>query len=67
MTMETTTQEKTFEVTHTERGHAQVTMQGTCTGPVTVKDVEEKFYHSYFGGSGAWVKDGRWGCTRYID
>lgn len=64
---DTATQEKTFEVTSRQRGYANVTIQGTCTGPVTVEDIKDKFYHSYFGGRDAWVKDGRWGCTVHID
>lgn len=29
--------------------------------------VKKRFYHSYFGGRGAWVNGGRFGCTIHTD
>jgi len=55
--------EKQIEVTHTEHGYNHDRLSGTCGPDVTVKDIEERFYHSYFGGREAWVRDGRWGCV----
>lgn len=55
--------EKTFTVTSTEHGYNHDRIIGTHTGSVTVKDVEDKFFHDYFGGREAWVKDGRFGCV----
>jgi len=42
-------------------------VQGTCPLDATVEEVKERFYHEYFGGRGAWVKDGRFGCTIHLD
>jgi len=61
------TQEKKIDVTNRVGGYAQVTLYGTCSPDVTVEDIRKKYYHEYFGGSAAWVKDGNWGCTRYTD
>ncbi len=52
-----------FEVTQSEYGYNHTTVQGTCPEDATVEEVKERFYHDYFGGRGAWVKDGRFGCT----
>jgi hypothetical protein len=56
-----------FETTSEERGYGHVTVQGTCPPDTTVKEVEERFYHWYFGGRNAWVKDGQFGCTIHTD
>jgi len=56
-------EEKTFTVTNTTHGYNHDRISGTYTGPVTVKDVEEKFYHYYFGGREAWARDGSFGCV----
>lgn len=56
-----------FEVTIRSHGYNNETVQGTCPQDATVKEVEERFYHWYFGGRGAWVKDGRFGCTIHLD
>ena len=56
-----------FEVTQRQEGHANVTVWGTCPADATVAEVEERFYHWYFGGRGAWVKDGQFGCTIHTD
>ena len=58
----TDTKEITFTVTNTVHGYNHDTIYGTFTGPATVKDVEDRFYHFYFGGRNAWVKDGKFGC-----
>ena len=42
-------------------------MRGICSPDVTVEDVKKRFYHWYFGGRDAWVKDGRFGCTIHTD
>lgn len=54
-------------VTQRSRGYNNVEVSGVCSPDVTVKDVEARFYHWYFGGRGAWVKDGRFGCTIHTD
>jgi len=64
--METQTQ-KRIEVTHREPGYAHVRLQGTCFSDVTVDDIIREFYHEYFGGREAWVRDGRWGCVVHTD
>ena len=56
-----------FEVTSRGHGYNNVTVQGTCPEDATVDEVKAAFYHEYFGGRGAWVKDGRFGCTIHID
>ncbi|MBA3576160.1 MAG: hypothetical protein H0W39_00890 [Sphingomonas sp.] len=56
-----------FKVTSTSHGYNHDTVQGTCPIDATVKEVEDRFYHWYFGGRGAWVKDGRFGCTIHND
>ncbi|MER8532075.1 hypothetical protein NKH61_05390 [Mesorhizobium sp. M1005] len=56
-----------FEVTERSFGYNNTTVQGTCPQDATVKEVEDRFYHEYFGGRGAWVKDGRFGCTIHND
>lgn len=48
-------------------GYAHTTISGDCSPDVTVEDVQKRFYHSYFGGRHAWVKDGRFGCTIHTD
>jgi len=56
-----------FEVTQRSPGYAHMRVSGTCPTDATVKEVEERFYHGYFGGRDAWVKDGRFGCTIHTD
>lgn len=56
-----------FEVTSRTEGYNHTTVQGTCPADATVEEVKERFYHWYFGGRGAWVKDGRFGCTIHND
>lgn len=56
-----------FRVTDRGNGYGHVTVQGTCPPDATVDEVREHFYHSYFGGRGAWVKDGQFGCTIHTD
>lgn len=56
-----------FEITERMPGYNNVTVQGTCPADATVEEVKERFYHDYFGGRGAWVKDGRFGCTIHTD
>ncbi len=56
-----------FEVTSRSHGYNSTTVQGTCPEDATVEEVKERFYHEYFGGRGAWVKDGRFGCTIHTD
>lgn len=56
-----------FIVEHHIAGYAHVTINGTYTGPATVEDVKQKFYHSYFGGRDAWCRDGKFGCVVHTD
>lgn len=56
-----------FDVTDRYPGYNQVTVQGVCPADATVEEVKERFYHEYFGGREAWVKDGRFGCVIYTD
>lgn len=56
-----------FEVTDRIEGYNHTTVQGTCPADATVEEVKDRFYHDYFGGRGAWVKDGRFGCTIHND
>jgi hypothetical protein len=58
---------KRMEVDTRQPGYAHVTVQGTCGPDVTVEDVRKRFYHWYFGGRDAWVKDGRFGVTIHTD
>ena len=64
---ETVAPEKTMTVTNRMDGYASTTISGTCSPDVTVEDVKKRFYHWYFGGRDAWVKDGRFGCTIHTD
>lgn len=48
-------------------GYNHCTVSGVCSPDVTVDDVKKRFYHDYFGGRGAWVKDGRFGATIHTD
>ncbi len=54
-------------VEHRSNGYNNCTVSGVCSPDVTVEDVEKRFYHWYFGGRNAWVKDGRFGCTIHTD
>lgn len=56
-----------FEVTQRSHGYNNETVSGTCPADATVEEVKERFYHDYFGGRDAWVKDGRFGCTIHTD
>ncbi len=56
-----------FVVTDRSHSYNHVVVQGTCPLDATVEEVKEGFYHEYFGGRSAWVKDGRFGCTIHID
>lgn len=57
----------TFILDRSEPGHNHARLTGTYTGPATVADVEKRFFHAYFGGREAWVKDGRFGCVVHLD
>lgn len=56
-----------FEVADRTFGYNTTTVQGTCPADATVDEVKSRFYHDYFGGRDAWVKDGRFGCTIHND
>lgn len=56
-----------FNVTSYRYGYKNTTVQGTCPADATVEEVKDRFYHDYFGGRDAWVKDGRFGCTIHLD
>lgn len=58
---------KQMVVTDRSNGHNNVSVSGVCSPDVTVEDVKKRFYHFYFGGREAWVKDGRFGCTIHTD
>ncbi len=54
-------------VTARSAGYAHVAVRGDCSPDITVEDVKKRFYHWYFGGRDAWVRDGRFGCTIHTD
>lgn len=54
-------------VINREHGYAHTRLSGTCGPDVTVKDIQAKFYHPYFGGREAWVRNGHWGCVVHTD
>lgn len=56
-----------MSVTSRSDGYGHCTVSGVCSPDVTVEDVKKRFYHFYFGGRAAWVKDGRFGCTIHTD
>ena len=56
-----------FTVTESRSGYAHHTIQGTYVGKATAADVAKRFYHPYFGGRGAWARDGKFGCTVHDD
>jgi hypothetical protein len=58
---------KQITVVNRESGYAHTTFQGTCGPDVTVEDIKKRFYHNYFGGRGAWVRDGHWGAVCHTD
>lgn len=58
---------KQMVVTDRSPGWNNTTVSGVCSPDVTVEDVKKRFYHFYFGGRQAWVKDGRFGCTIHTD
>lgn len=66
MTDEKTT-EKRMDVTSRSAGYAHVQLYGDCSPDVTVDDIRKRFYHSYFGGRGEWVKDGKFGVIVHTD
>lgn len=65
--MSNETEEKIMEVTSRQPGYAHVTVYGTCSPNVTIEDVRKRFYHSYFGGRGEWVRDGKFGVIIHTD
>lgn len=56
-----------FKVESTSHGYNNTTVQGTCPPDATVQEVKDRFYHDYFGGRDAWVRDGKFGCTIHLD
>jgi hypothetical protein len=56
-----------FEVTDRSFGYNNTTVRGTCPDDATVQEVKDRFYHEYFGGRDAWVRDGKFGCTIHTD
>lgn len=50
-------------VTGRSEGYNHTVVWGICSPDVTVEDVKKRFYHDYFGGRQAWVKDGKFGAT----
>ena len=56
-----------FTVEHREPGYKNSRISGTYIGSATVEDVKKQFFHSYFGGREAWIKDGRFGCVVHLD
>lgn len=56
-----------FVVENRWRGYAHVQIQGRCPRDKTVEDVQKRFYHPYFGGRDAWVKDGKFGVIVHTD
>lgn len=56
-----------FEVTSRSHGYNHTSVTGTCPADATVDEVKARFYHEYFGGRDAWVRDGRFGCTIHRD
>lgn len=63
-TLKTTLQ---MVVTNRSSGYNNTTVSGVCSPDVTVEDVKKRFYHWYFGGRDAWVREGRFGCTIHTD
>lgn len=63
----TETAEKRITVEDTQYGYAHTRYSGACSSDVTVDDIKKRFYHSYFGGREAWVKDGRWSAVCHTD
>jgi hypothetical protein len=56
-----------FEIEHRRPGYAHVTIAGRCGPDTTKEDVERRFYHPYFGGRGAFARDGFFGATIHTD
>lgn len=56
-----------FAVTDRVYGYNHTRLQGTCPADATVEEVKDRFYHEYFGGRDAWVRDGKFGCTVHLD
>lgn len=59
--------EKRITVVNSTRGYAHTRLSGTCGSAVTVEDIRKRFYHPYFGGRDAWVRDGQWGAICHDD
>lgn len=64
---EETQDRKWIKVTKVTPGYAHTDYQGECGPDVTVDDIKKKFYHSYFGGRGASVSNGKWRATSHDD
>lgn len=61
-------QGKVIQVLTRERRYKVEAIQGYYTGPVTVQDIEERFYHEHFGGRDAKLLDGnRFSVIRHLD
>ena len=60
-------QEKQIVVERTIPGHAHTQFVGTYSGPVTKKDIEEKFSNSFFGGRWGNFGFGRFTYIRHDD
>jgi len=58
---------KEIKVESSIPGYAHTRISGSCGQDVTVEDIEKKFYHSYFGGRNAWVRDGKFGVITHTD
>jgi hypothetical protein len=56
-----------IEITSRTPGYAHITLQGVCAPDVTIEEIRKTFYHEYFGGRDAWVRDGLWGCVVHTD
>ena len=65
--MDNVVEEKVITVEVTRPGYAHTRFSGTYSGPVTVKDIEERFYNKYFGGRDVHCAFGKWSCTRHDD
>lgn len=63
----TYTAEKTMTVLSRSPGYGHTSLYGDCSPDVTVDDVKARFYHPYFEGRDAWVKDGHFGCVVHTD
>ena len=48
-------------------GYNITTVTGRYSGPVTAKDIQDRFYNPYFGGRSAVAKDGRFSVVVHND